>query len=161
MEVEFPAAVSGNNMTAILKLFDPRQPPTFRMGQRGLLRPHGPHDQLAWEDFVRKDKLRPFLDEITAVEKQGLWSAWYELGDEEPQSHEALGRYEADLYRTTLVEFDSETRAYGQFRDLQGKCIPRLYAHVSSRRKRLIQPWLDDPSSASSVFSWNPSEASS
>ncbi|CAP70101.1 uncharacterized protein PODANS_3_2040 [Podospora anserina S mat+] len=141
MEVEFPAAVSGN-MTAILKLFDPRHPPTFPMGQRGLLRPHGPHDQLAWEDFVRKDKLRPFLDEITAVEKQGLWSAWYELGDEEPQSHEALGRYEAGLYRTTLEEFDSETRAYGRFRDLQGKCIPRLYAHV------FIQAQTADPALA-------------
>lgn len=120
MEVEFPAAVSGN-MTAILKLFDPRHPPMFHVGQRGLLRPHGPHDQFAWEDFVRKDKLKPFLDEITAVENKACGPDGMSLATKNRNQT----RHWVDTKQACIAQHwrssKSETRAYGKLRDLQGK----------------------------------------
>ncbi|KAK4197953.1 hypothetical protein QBC40DRAFT_230919 [Triangularia verruculosa] len=130
VEIDFPGAASGNKTAAILKLFDRRHPPTFRDGVTGL-RPHRLEDDLAWEDFVRQDKLDPFMDEISRSLKENVpWSPDYELSDEEPQSQESLGRYEAGLYRTAMEYFECETRTYEQLKDLQGICIPRLYAHV-------------------------------
>ncbi|KAK4644192.1 hypothetical protein QC761_302040 [Podospora bellae-mahoneyi] len=74
--------------------------------------------------------------------EQGLWSAWYELGDKEPQSNEALSRYKAGLYRT---HWRSSTARHGHMESsgiCKGNAFPSLYAHV------FIQAQTADPALA-------------
>ncbi|KAG6357592.1 hypothetical protein INS49_013469 [Diaporthe citri] len=119
--------------TAVLKLYDRRFGTTLRRRVNPASRRYEPHmhttsTEAAYCDFIRRAKLGAFLLER---EKEGRSSvlpvsAWHYLDG----SAEETAKYEAVKWKTCQEYFDRETRAYEKLSELQGKVIPRLFAHV-------------------------------
>jgi hypothetical protein len=121
---------SGSNIRAVLKLYDRR----FGSGLRKILGKHAPHtseDEAAFRNFVRQGRTTPFLEELQETKWTSLIppQPYYVLGDS-PYTPEDKARYEAALWQECDEYFDCETEVYSRLEDLQGKSIPRLYAHV-------------------------------
>lgn len=72
--------------------------------------------------------MNPFLRELEEEKKTALISpkAWH-LHDGTPEGN---AKYEAALWQECDEYFNCETEAYARLRDLQGRSIPRMYAHV-------------------------------
>jgi hypothetical protein len=58
----------------------------------------------------------------------------------EPPNSEPNVEFEAAVWKKCEDSFNRETEAYERPHDLQGKSIPRIYAHV-----RLVLPFPDGP----------------
>ncbi|KAK3941993.1 hypothetical protein QBC46DRAFT_380915 [Diplogelasinospora grovesii] len=118
---------SGSNFRAVLKLYDRR----FGTDLRSIRGEHAPHtaaDEAVFQSFVRQGKMGPFLRELEEEMKTALISPKAShLYDGTP---EGSAKYEAALWQECNDYFDCETEAYARLRDLQGRSIPRMYAHV-------------------------------
>lgn len=79
-------------------------------------------------DFTRKGDISTFLHDYekeahSRLLPQRTWS----FLDGSPQG---TAKYEADTWHKCQVLFNTETRAYEKLSELQGRIIPRLFAHV-------------------------------
>ena len=122
-------APTGSPIRAVLKLYDRR----FGKDLRNVFNQHRPHtaaSEVLFQSFIRRGMMAPFLHELDEEEKgQILPSQPGQLFRD--GSAENRVRYEAALWRECHKHFQSETGAYTRLRDLQGKSIPRMLAHVS------------------------------
>jgi hypothetical protein len=134
---------------AILKLYDRRFGELLRR-YRGEHVPHTAERELAFQAFVRRGMMDRFLrrgeEDLEAEDGQkqggrlenieGPISPQY---DPSPQSEyidlEPSAEFEAAVWRECEKNFNCETEAYERLKDLQGKSMPRMYAHV-----RLLLP---------------------
>ncbi|RYP81175.1 hypothetical protein DL769_002123 [Monosporascus sp. CRB-8-3] len=118
---------SGSNVHAVLKLYDRRFGTELR-SVRGKYVPHRFGDEAVFQSFVRRGRIEPILRELEEEKKTELIApqAWYHL-DGTP---EGRAKYEAALWQECNDYFDCETEAYSRLKDLQGRSIPHLYAHV-------------------------------
>ncbi|KAF8202518.1 hypothetical protein BJ912DRAFT_842750 [Pholiota molesta] len=118
---------SGAHIRAVLKLYDRR----FGTDLRSIRREHAPHtaaDEAVFQSFVREGKMGPFLRELEEGKKTALIAPKAShLRDGTP---EGSAKYEAALWQQCNDHFDCETEAYARLGDLQGRSIPRMYAHV-------------------------------
>ncbi|KAF9773464.1 hypothetical protein IL306_008705 [Fusarium sp. DS 682] len=125
---------------AVLKLYDRRFGTHFRE-LNGKYKPCRSQDEAAYRSFLQQGKMRPFLEELEETYRTALIqpsaSHFYEDEDEHTLP-DGAERFEAALWYEADQHFKTETRAYAQLNDLQGKYIPRLYAHV-----RLPPPEID------------------
>jgi hypothetical protein len=119
---------SGSEFRAVLKLYDRR----FGRDHREIRGQHAPHttaDEVAFQSFVRRGKMEPFLralkhDKATEDVAPVPWQYY----DDTP---EGKAMFEAALLQECIEQFECETEAYARWlSDLQGKLIPRMYAHV-------------------------------
>lgn len=124
--------------TAVLKLYERRFGTTFRREATGPGREfepylHTPSIEAAYCKFIRKGHMGPFLQEVEQENRTSILpvSPWYFLDG----SPEGIAKYEAVAWHMCHGYYDRETRAYDKLSDLQGKAIPRIYAHV-----RLVLP---------------------
>ncbi|POS73103.1 hypothetical protein DHEL01_v208509 [Diaporthe helianthi] len=120
-------------LTAVLKLYDRRFGTTFRREATGPGRDyelymHTPSIEAAYCDFIRKGNMDPFLQEVEQENQKSILPvAPRDFLDGSP---EGTAKYEAVAWHMCQGYYDGETRAYNKLSDLQGKAIPRLYAHV-------------------------------
>ncbi|KAI3400587.1 hypothetical protein diail_2790 [Diaporthe ilicicola] len=124
--------------TAVLKLYDRRFGTTFRReatepGRKFEPYLHTPSIEAAYCDFIRKGHMGPFLQEAEQENHTSILPV--SPRDFLDGSPEGTAKYEATAWHMCQGYYDRETRAYDKLSDLQGKAIPRLYAHV-----RLILP---------------------
>ncbi|RYO82852.1 hypothetical protein DL763_008084 [Monosporascus cannonballus] len=128
---------SGSDIRAVLKLYDRRFGTDLR-SIRGKHVPHTPADEAAFQSFVRRGDIVPLLRELEEEKKTALImpKAWHLL-DGTP---EGRAKYETALWQECNDYFNCETETYARLKDLQGRSIPRLYAHV-----RLALPSPDVP----------------
>lgn len=117
----------------MLKLYDRRFGTTLRRRVNPTSRRYEPHlhtisSEAAYCDFIRGGKLGAFLTERERESHSSILpvSAWHYLDG----SAEGSAKYEAVKWKTCQEYFDRETRAYEKLSELQGKVIPRLFAHV-------------------------------
>ena len=119
----------GSPIRAVLKLYDRR----FGKDLRDVFNQHTPHTaakEALFQSFIRRGMMAPFLHELDEEERgQILPSQPGQLLRDGGAENRA--RYEAALWRECHKHFQSETGAYARLRDLQGKAIPRMLAHVS------------------------------
>lgn len=124
----------GTAFTALLKLFDRRFGTILRIRLNPTSWKSEPHPcttttEEAYCDLVRKGDIGPFWQEYEQEcrsERTSL-SAWHFLDDPWPGG---VAQYEAVTWHQRRRFFDRETRAYAKLSELQGKVIPRLFAHV-------------------------------
>ncbi|KAI1461453.1 hypothetical protein F4805DRAFT_283554 [Annulohypoxylon moriforme] len=131
------------NLRAVLKLYDRRYGTDLR-DIPGQPAPH-PADEAAFQSFVRLGKIGPFFEELEEEKKAELipLKAW-QLYD---GSQEGSAKYEAALWQECDEYFNCETEAYARLKDLQGRSIPQMYAHVcfalSDVPSDLLQPQME------------------
>ncbi len=122
-------APTGSPIPAVLKLYDRR----FGKDLRDVFNQHTPHtaaSEALFQSFIRRGMIAPFLRELDEEEKgQILPSQPGQLLRDGSAKNRV--RYEAALWRECHKHFQSETGAYTRLRDLQGKSMPRMLAHVS------------------------------
>jgi hypothetical protein len=88
-----------------------------------------------------------FLEELQQTNRTSVITPQpcHVLGDP-PYTPEDKAKFEAALWQECDEYFDCETEVYSRLEDLQGKSIPRLYAHVrlvsrdSDAPRELLQP---------------------
>ena len=119
--------------TAVLKLYDRRFGTTLRREVTGPSQkfepyPHTTAIEAAYRDFIRKEDLGAFLHDVEQENRASIWQV--SPRDFLDGSPEGLAKYEAVTWHMCQEYFDRETRAYAKLSELQGKAIPRLYAHV-------------------------------
>jgi hypothetical protein len=119
---------NGSTIHAALKLYDRR----FGEYLREVSGKHMPHtslQEIAFRAFIRHGLLTPFLGELEEEKKT-------ELIPSRPEDFfdkttvEGRAKFEAALREACEEHFQCETQAYEQLRDLQGKSVPRMLAHV-------------------------------
>lgn len=117
-------------MNAVLKLYDRRFGPDFRTIRRRYS-PHTSEDEAIWQEYVHQGKAPGFFDRIDQEQAVSLfpWSPHHYYDD----SWEGRAQYEGALQRRVLEYFDTETATYERLTDLQGTCIPLMFAHVVSQ----------------------------
>ncbi|KAK4242090.1 hypothetical protein C8A03DRAFT_40512 [Achaetomium macrosporum] len=113
---------------AVLKLYDRR----FGVGLRDYRYTHVPHTaerEAAYQSFVRQGKMGPFLRGLDERDKEDhiVMPVCQTLDNTDP---EYSAKFEAALWRECEDNFNRETEAYERLKDLQGRTIPRMYAHV-------------------------------
>ncbi len=121
-------APTGSPVRAVLKLYDRR----FGKDLRDVFNRHTPHTaakEALFQSYIRRGMMAPFLRELDEEEKGQIVPSHpgQQLRDD---SAESRVRYEAALWRECHQHFQSETGAYTRLRNLQGKSIPRILAHV-------------------------------
>ncbi|KAF4983728.1 hypothetical protein FZEAL_944 [Fusarium zealandicum] len=128
---------SNSDFRAVLKLYDRRFGTTLRR-ILGKHKPHTPADEAVFQSFIQRGDIVPILHELEEERKTALIGpeAWHHVDD----TPEGRARYEASLWQECNEHFDTETKAYARLKDLQGKSIPRMYAHV-----RVMVPNPDEP----------------
>lgn len=117
----------------MLKLYDRRFGTTIRKRSSPAKQtleehPHTNSMEAAYCDFVRNGGIGAFLDDFEAENRSRMLPvrAWSFLDG----SPEGSAKYEAVMWHKCREYFDRETRAYAKLSELQGKVIPRLFAHV-------------------------------
>jgi hypothetical protein len=123
---------SGPHIRAVLKVYDRRFGADLREIY-GKDNPHTAADEAEFESFVRQGKIDPFLCELEEDRRKELLppsAASFHDG-----TPEGIAQYEAALWLNCKEHFQSETEAYSQLQEVQGRLIPRMLAHV-----RLVQP---------------------
>lgn len=87
--------------------------------------------EAAYCDFIRKEDVGPFLHDYEEEERSRLLPqrAWSFLDG----SPAGAAKYEAVTWHKCQELFNKEIRAYEKLSELQGKTIPRLFAHVRLR----------------------------
>lgn len=130
---------------AVLKLYDRRFGERLRR-YRGEHVPHTAERELAFQSFVRRGMMARFLrqgaedPEVGDEQRQGaktpedLVSAQLPLSPRNKDS-KPNAEFEAAVWEECEKNFNCETQAYERLKDLQGKSMPRMYAHV-----RLLLP---------------------
>jgi hypothetical protein len=113
---------------AVLKVYDRR----FGEHLRGdLFRNHRPHNavhEAAFQSFVHEEKMEPFIREREeSMRQKNLLPGCGHILD---GTEDGIAKFEAALWHESKKQFSCETEAYERLEDLQGKAIPRLYAHV-------------------------------
>ena len=128
---------SGPDICAILKLYDRRFGTDLRK-IKGNRVPQTSEDESTFQSLVRRGDIVPILRDLEEEKKTAVipLDAWHYL-DDTPEGRE---KYEVALWQECNGYFDCETEAYALLKDLQGRSIPRLYAHVS-----LMLPGADIP----------------
>jgi hypothetical protein len=122
---------AGLYFRAILKLYDRR----FGKHFREISDTHVPQttaDEAVFQSFVRRGEVGRFLRELEGKKKAAMRTE-IPLPQAEEFLDGTLGgseRYEAVLWQYCNDFFHCETEAYERLVDLQGKSIPRMYAHV-------------------------------
>ncbi|KAH6848316.1 hypothetical protein B0I37DRAFT_161172 [Chaetomium sp. MPI-CAGE-AT-0009] len=147
---------------AVLKLYDRRFGEHLRR-YRGEHVPHTTERELAFQSFVRRGMMDRFLrrgeedpegeeaqrrggekleDPISARSRSPPYN---ECLDSEPDAE-----FEAAVWEECEKNFNCETQAYERLKDLQGKLMPRMYAHVRlvSPIPNVPQDLLDSPDTA-------------
>ncbi|KAH6622810.1 hypothetical protein F5144DRAFT_495948 [Chaetomium tenue] len=134
---------------AVLKLYDRRFGERLRR-YRGEHVPHTVERELAFQSFVRRGMMDRFLggkeEGLEAEGGQNQGGKLDETGkpislqDDLPPHNECIdlepnAEFEAAVWEECERNFNCETQAYERLKDLQGKLIPRMYAHV-----RLVSP---------------------
>ncbi|KAL2126374.1 hypothetical protein VTI74DRAFT_1092 [Chaetomium olivicolor] len=118
---------SGSEFRAVLKLYDRRFGRNFRE-IRGKHAPHTAADEVAFRSFVRQGKMAPFLRMLEHDKKTAdIALRSYRYYD---STAEGKAKFEAAMWQECIEHFECETEAYARLRDLQGKLIPHMYAHV-------------------------------
>ncbi|KAL2186611.1 hypothetical protein L209DRAFT_731505 [Thermothelomyces heterothallicus CBS 203.75] len=112
----------------VLKLYD-RQFGTFlRSNVRGQVVPHTQEIEAAFRTFVMKGTMLAFLEWLEDTNKTRDMPMkprhFLDAADNGPV------KFEAALWAECHENFERETQAYTRLRDLQGKSIPRMLAHV-------------------------------
>ncbi|KAM0338547.1 hypothetical protein ACHAPU_011282 [Fusarium lateritium] len=111
---------------AVLKLYD-RRFGTHLREIRGKYVPCRSVDEVAFEQFVCRGAMGPFIDEIEEDFRTAPLPSTAEDWCEGP---DAEARFEAALWYEADKQYSNETGAYTRLKDLQGIAIPRLYAQV-------------------------------
>lgn len=115
------------SMNAVLKLYDRRFGPDFRM-IRGTYSPHTSEAEAGWQKYVSQGMAAPFFRRMEEDQAASMLllgpNHYYE------DSWEGRAEYEGALQREVLQYFDTETETYDRLVDLQGKNIPTMLAHV-------------------------------
>lgn len=147
MEVVF-ITESGDQVEAILKLFDRRFGEDFRCGSDKWTQ----QAEAAWQDYVCHGKAPSLfhrLEEKELKESAGIFedsssSDGSPTKASMPRSFKAtkerLAQAEGKLQRAALQDFATEVMAYQKMSALQGRCVPSIFAHVSTS---LAPPGLD------------------
>ncbi|KAI5862901.1 hypothetical protein GGS23DRAFT_570041 [Durotheca rogersii] len=118
---------SGSRFRAVLKLYDRRFGIDLRR-IRNRIMPLITADEAEFQSFVRRGKMGPFISELEEEKKtEILPRSPSHFHDDTPEGN---AKYEAALWQSCVEYFDCETEAYARLRDLQGRSIPRMYAHV-------------------------------
>ncbi len=117
----------GTDIRAVLKLYDRRFGKDLRIGQR-YAAPHMPVNEAMFQDFVRRGMMAPFFRELEEEKKAELLPS--RPGHFLDSTLESQGKFEAALWHECSDHFACETKAYERLRDLQGKLIPDMLAHV-------------------------------
>ncbi|EAQ83994.1 hypothetical protein CHGG_10398 [Chaetomium globosum CBS 148.51] len=128
------------HLQAVLKLYDRRFGERLRR-YRGEHVPHTMERELAFQSFVRRGMMNRFLgrqeEDFEAEDGQNQRGKFEKT--EKPISLqydlEPDAEFEAAVWEECERNFNCETQAYERLKDLQGKLIPRMYAHV-----RLLSP---------------------
>ncbi|KAM0342394.1 hypothetical protein ACHAPU_009581 [Fusarium lateritium] len=133
--------------SAILKLYDRRFGTHFR-DLAGKYSPCRDEEEAAYRDFLRQGKMGLFLKELEDKNKNSLiepspWTYYYYDDDSDDPLPDGVARFEAALWYEANQYFKNETKAYQQLGEMQGKSIPRMYAHV-----RLASPAIDTDGTA-------------
>ncbi|KAI0397520.1 hypothetical protein F5Y17DRAFT_464587 [Xylariaceae sp. FL0594] len=118
---------SGHHVCAVLKLYDRRYGVDLRK-----LEPYA--DEAGFRSLVRQGGgIDRVLREMEEERKAAVIIRYpYDFYDDSPEGH---ARFEAAVWDECNKHFDCETKAYEPLGSLQGKAIPRMYAHV-----RLVPP---------------------
>jgi hypothetical protein len=119
---------SRRSRRAVLKLYDRRFGSHFR-DVRYEYKPHTSSDEAAFQSFIHSGKIEPFLHELKVQEREA---------DDPPRPHhfledddpDGVARFEAALWQQSQEYFTTETLAYSRLSSLQGKAIPKMYAHI-------------------------------
>ncbi|OAA64750.1 Protein kinase-like domain protein [Niveomyces insectorum RCEF 264] len=127
MRVTIPTP-TGTDFCAVIKLYDRRCGSTLRNIGRQVVQ-HTAEAEAAYQAFVRSGEMETFVRSLAERRKTSVYppGAYEFYEDNSPQS---MARFEAALWLQSNEYFDSETEAYARLRDLQGKTIPRMYAHA-------------------------------
>jgi hypothetical protein len=119
---------NGSTIHAALKLYDRR----FSEDLRDVSGKHMPHtsiQEIAFRAFTRHGMLTPFLRELEEEKKtEHVPSRPGDFFDK--TTVEGRAKFEAALWYKCTEHSQCETQAYERLRDLQGKLIPRMLAHV-------------------------------
>lgn len=120
-----PSGVYGR---AVLKLYDRRFGVDLRK-VRGDYSPHTSRDEAAFQAFVQSGKMELFLDDLAKAKRESMLpvKAAHFLDD---NSRDRIARFEAALWQETKEHFECETETYKRLSELQGKLVPRMYAHI-------------------------------
>ncbi|OAA64242.1 hypothetical protein SPI_02889 [Niveomyces insectorum RCEF 264] len=123
---------SGAAAGVVLKLYDRR----FGTSMRKIAGKHVPHtaaDEEQFCSFVRQGQMKPFLREFEEERTSNILG----IGPEDMLDGRPDGRakLEAVLWQECTEYFDNETEAYARLHDVQGRYVPRLYAHVRLVRR--------------------------
>ncbi|KAG7294345.1 hypothetical protein NEMBOFW57_004416 [Staphylotrichum longicolle] len=133
---------------AVLKVYDRRFGEHLRSDLHQNHRPHTPEHEAAFQSFVKEGKIESFIcgREESMRQKKLLPGCGHILDGTE----NGIAKFEAALWHESKKLFSCEAEAYERLEDLQGKAIPRLYAHVRlTLPKTLVQKeLLDEPETA-------------
>jgi hypothetical protein len=90
-----------------------------------------------FQSFVQRGGMDTFLQELEEEKKKNITPprCYHQLDG----TLEGQAKYEAILWQESCESFDLETRAYARLKDIQGKSIPRLYAHVRLMRPSFVR----------------------
>ncbi|OAA41254.1 hypothetical protein NOR_05332 [Metarhizium rileyi] len=125
--------------TAILKLFD------RRFGEFRKQHPYNQQAEAAWQDCVRSGLAKRLLENLRLDEYRVRNARFQEDVDDTNEQEDGdedeaevddvdnvddLGEWEAIIYHTAQKHYTNEVRAYGELKQLQGRCIPGFIESV-------------------------------
>lgn len=118
---------SGVRGTAVLKLYDHRFGTSFR-DFYGDYSPHTPTSEATFHSFIQTGKAEAFLHELSKEREPFTFPTRPSDFLDDPT--DGIARFETALWKESQDNFNRETEAYRRLAGLQGKAIPRMYAHV-------------------------------
>lgn len=130
---------AGTDIRAVLKLYDYRFGKDLRRDDDGKHSPHFAQAEAEYWDYVRKGKAERFLEDLAEENRKAEAQGQLEepLHRHLDGSPEGRARYEIVLHEQCAEYFRCEAKAYDTLLDLQGKSIPRKFAHVRAPRTDL------------------------
>lgn len=134
---------SGLDIRAVLKLYDYRFGKNLRRNRRAWF-PFTVGYQLAFEDFVRRDAIGPFLAKLNHDQEMRIVPKLPQhYLDGKPGQIE---RYEAALWQECENMFHAEIKAYKHLKAFQGTGIPRLLASIRLANASIPVDLINKPS---------------
>ncbi|KAF5026415.1 hypothetical protein F66182_1480 [Fusarium sp. NRRL 66182] len=118
---------SQSTTPAVLKLYDRRFGTHLRI-LNGKYAPCTTQDEAKFQLFIGQGKMSSFLQELKEENENSLIPPT--ASDFYDDSADATAKYEAALWHEANQHFHNETEAYTHLKELQGRLIPRVYAHV-------------------------------
>ncbi|KAK3939925.1 hypothetical protein QBC46DRAFT_459338 [Diplogelasinospora grovesii] len=117
---------SSATMSVVLDLHDRRFGADLRKDH-----PHTPEAEAVFQSFIQQNKISHFLEELAETKESEPvpLSADYYLDPDIPDP-DSRAKYETALWQECQELFACETQAYSRLQDLQGACIPHMYAHI-------------------------------